>query len=287
MVENLKDFIDKNGLTQAQIARSIGMSPGTISQYMKRIYKGDVGSLEKKLSDFVKNYNFKDEKASKSVEVVETKDLKMTKHIIDDAVIGNELSVIYGSAGCGKTTAIKEYIKTHPEAILIEAIPGMQLNSVLKAICDKAGITTMKSSEEMIKAIAREFESIRRETILVIDEAENLTTKTLEAIRRIWDFSEVPTVLVGTPALINNLKGRNGELLQLYSRVSGKYEFKGLSESDWTNLFGDFSESIKEITTHLRRAMNIYKKAQRFAKAEGVELNLGHIRKASSMVILG
>lgn len=287
MVENLKDFMNKNGLTQAQIARSIGMSSGTISQYMKRIYKGDVGSLEKKLSDFVKNYNFKDEKASKSVEVVETKDLKMTKHIIDDAVIGNELSVIYGSAGCGKTTAIKEYIKTHPEAILIEAIPGMQLNSVLKAICEKASVTVAKSSEEMIKAISKEFGRSRRETILIIDEAENLTTKTLEAIRRIWDFSSVPTVLVGTPALINNLKGRNGELLQLYSRVSGKYEFKGLCEADWTALFGDFSESIKEITTHLRRAMNIYKKAQRFAKAEGVELNLGHIRKASSMVILG
>lgn len=285
MIQNTKEFLEKNGLTQAQVARSIGMSSGAISQYLKGEYKGNIENLEKKLSDFIKNYNFKDEKSSKSVEIVETKDLTVAKFIIDEAVIGNELAVIYGTAGCGKTTAIKEYVKTHPEAILIEAIPGMQLSSVLKAICEKASITTLKNSEEMIRAISKEFS--RRETILIIDEAENLTTKTLEAIRRIWDFSAVPTVLVGTPALINNLKGRNGELLQLYSRVSGKYEFKGLSESDWINIFGEFSESIKEITTHLRRAMNIYKKAQRFAKADNAPMNLGHIKKASAMVILG
>ena len=187
--------------------------------------------------------------------------------------------------GFGKTTAIKEYVKTHPEAILIEAIPGMQLGSVLKAICEKASITTLKNSEEMIRAISKEFS--RRETILIIDEAENLTTKTLEAIRRIWDFSEVPTVLVGTFALINNLKGRNGELLQLYSRVSSTWKFRGLSEDDLKALFGDVWEHIAKITTHLRRAMNIYKKATRFAKLKNEQLNASHIQQASSMMILG
>lgn len=282
--EEIKSFLEKNGLTQAQVARSIGMSSGAISQYLKGDYKGNVENLEGKLADFIKNYSFKDEKST-VCEVVNTRDLQITKFIIDEAIIGNELSVIYGSAGCGKTTAIKEYVKSHPEAILIESIPGMSLASVLKAICEKAAITTPKSSEEMIKTISKEF--TRREAVLIIDEAENLTTKTLEAIRRIWDFSLVPTVLVGTHSLLNNLKGRNGELLQLYSRVSGKYEFKGLVEDDWKALFGEFDTAIKEITTHLRRAMNIYKKAVRFAKANDEELNVGHIKKASSMVILG
>ena len=174
MIKNTKEFLEKNGLTQAQVARSIGMSSGAISQYLKGEYKGNIENLEKKLSDFIKNYNFKDEKSSKGVEIVETKDLAVAKFIIDEAVIGNELAVIYGTAGCGKTTAIKEYVKTHPEAILIEAIPGMQLGSVLKAICEKASITTLKNSEEMIRAISKEFS--RRETILIIDEAEKLTS---------------------------------------------------------------------------------------------------------------
>ena len=285
MIKNTKEFLEKNGLTQAQVARSIGMSSGAISQYLKGEYKGNIENLEKKLSDFIKNYNFKDEKSSKGVEIVETKDLAVAKFIIDEAVIGNELAVIYGTAGCGKTTAIKEYVKTHPEAILIEAIPGMQLGSVLKAICEKASITTLKNSEEMIRAISKEFS--RRETILIIDEAENLTTKTLEAIRRIWDFSQVPTVLVGTGALINNLKGRNGELLQLYSRVSNTWKFKELDDEDLKELFGDVAVHIQKITKHLRRAMNIYKKAVRFANLRNETVNATHIQRASDMMILG
>ena len=98
MIKNTKEFLEKNGLTQAQVARSIGMSSGAISQYLKGEYKGNIENLEKKLSDFIKNYNFKDEKSSKGVEIVETKDLAVAKFIIDEAVIGNELAVIYGTA---------------------------------------------------------------------------------------------------------------------------------------------------------------------------------------------
>jgi len=52
-------------------------------------------------------------------------------------------------------------------------------------------------------------------------------------------------------------------------------------------LFGGFADNIKSITTHLRRAVNIYKKAIRFANASSEKLNAGHIKQASTMVILG
>ncbi len=85
---------------------------------------------------------------------------------------------------------------THPEAILIEAVPGMSTRSFLYEICEKLSINRSKSIDENINSISNELK--RSEKILLIDEAENLTTRTLEAIRRIWDFSSVPTVLVGT-----------------------------------------------------------------------------------------
>ncbi|WP_201341746.1 ATP-binding protein [Abyssogena phaseoliformis symbiont] len=42
----------------------------------------------------------------------------------------------------------------------------------------------------------------RSEHVLIIDEAENLTTKSLELIRRLFDFSQVPVVLIGTYTLL-------------------------------------------------------------------------------------
>lgn len=283
MQTKTKEFLKTNGLTQSILARSLGVSTSAISQYLANIYKGDVEGLETKITDFMNNYKNKDN--VKALDVVQTADLNMAHFILDECIIGDEMAIVYGKAGCGKSTTIKEYVKTHPEAILIEAIPGMQIKSVLTSICEKLGIQSLSNSETMIVDISNEFK--RRESILIIDEAENLTTKTLEAIRRIWDFSNVPTALVGTPALLTNLKGRNGELLQLYSRISGVWEFKGLTEDDFKALFGESAEDIKAITTHLRRAVNIYKKATRFAQMKNETINAGHIKAASSMVILG
>ncbi|WP_294962346.1 AAA family ATPase [Sulfurimonas sp.] len=283
MQTKTREFLTKNGLTQSILARSLGVSTSAISQYLKAVYKGDVAGLEVKINDFMNNYKNKDN--VKALKIVQTADLNMAHFILDECIIGNEMAIVFGKPGCGKTTTIKEFVKTHPEAILIEAIPGMQIRSVLSSICEKLGIQSLSNSEIMIVDISNEFK--RRESILIIDEAENLTTKTLEAIRRIWDFSNVPTALVGTPALLTNLKGRNGELLQLYSRISGVWEFKGLTDDDFKALFNDSSNDIKAITTHLRRAVNIYKKAVRFAQMKNETINAGHIKSASSMVILG
>lgn len=283
MQKEVKAFLEKNGLTQSMLARSLGVSSSAISQYLKGVYKGDIAGLEERIGDFMNNYNNKD--VVEELKVVKTADLKMAHFILDECIVGNEMAIVYGKAGCGKTTAIKEFVKTHPEAVLIEAIPGMQIRSVLSLICEKIGIQSLSNTEAMIIDIANELK--RREAILIIDEAENLTTKTLEAIRRIWDFSGVPTALVGTPALLTNLKGRNGELLQLYSRISGVWEFKGLNDEDFKALFNESADAIKSITKHLRRAVNIYKKAIRFAKMKNEPINAGHIKTASSMVILG
>ncbi len=285
MIEELRSFMKRTGLTQAQIARSLGKSAGQMSQYLGGYYKGNIENLEKDLKNFMDSYNKKDEQKSEDFKIVETVNLKTTHFICDEAIIGNEMAVIVGDAGSGKTEALKAYLERNPASIFIESVPGMQFRAVLKNLAKKVGITTgSKNPEEIIREIAKDLKN--RETVLIIDEAENLTTKMLEAIRRIWDFSKVPTVLVGTPALLNNLKGRNGELLQLYSRISGKYEFMALNDEDWNTLFGEFAEDIKKTTKHLRRAVSVYKKAIRFARLNNEELNAGHIKAASNMVIL-
>lgn len=282
MTTKTKEFIAKNGITQSALARSIGVSAAQISQYFAGNYKGDVEGLESKLNDFMSTYKIKTDDTMK---IVHTRDFSMIHFTINEAIIAGDLSVVVGIAGSGKTTAVKEFVKSNPTSVFVEAIPGMSITSVLSEISVSIGLNPSKSSEAMIRSIAKEFK--RREAVLIIDEAENLTTKTLEAIRRIWDFSGVPTVLVGTLALLNNLKGRNGELLQLYSRVSGMWKLRGLDELEMDELFGEMSPHIAKITTHLRKAINIYKKALRFAQMDEKPIDASHIQRASSLMILG
>ena len=280
--KEFKSFLEVNDLKQAHVARSLGLSPAVISQWLKGEYRGDNETLEKKISQFMANFNIK--RVEVQEEIVKTRDLVAAHFVMDEAVVGREMTVLYGNPGTGKSVAIKEWVKEHPEAILIEVIPGMRVKSLLQEIARKLGIDANAKAEELVIQIAKEFK--RRDGVLVIDEAEHLSVTALENVRRIWDFSRVPIILVGTYGLIKNLKGNRGELLQLYSRIKGKWEFKELSEDDFKKLFGELASVIKRYTTHLRRAKNLYEKAKRFASLRDEELNASHIKSASSMIFL-
>lgn len=280
--KEFKTFLEVNDLKQAHVARSLGLSPAVISQWLKGEYKGDNETLEKKISQFMANFNIK--RVEVQEEIVKTRDLVSAHFVMDEAVVGREMAVLYGNPGTGKSVAVKEWVKEHPEAILIEVIPGMRVKSLLQEIARKLGIDANAKAEELVVQISKEFK--RRDGVLVIDEAEHLSVTALENVRRIWDFSRVPIILVGTYGLIKNLKGNRGELLQLYSRIKGKWEFKELSEDDFKKLFGSLANVIKRYTTHLRRAKNLYEKAKRFASLRGEEVNAGHIKAASSMIFL-
>ena len=283
MISKTKAFLKENGLTQATLARSLSISSAMISTYLKGNYTGDIKKLEANLSNYISNYTIKQNNADSKI--VKTSNLLLSHFIIDELIVSKGMGAIYGNAGCGKTTMIKAYTQNHPEAIMIETIPAMNIRSVLEEIAHKIDVAPSKSTTTMVMDIAKAFKI--RDAVLIIDEAENLSTNTLEAIRRIWDFSKVPTVLVGTYALLGNLKGRGGKLLQLQSRIQRRVEFDDLSDKEWQELFGDVGLYIKSLTKNLRIAKdNIYQTAQRFAKMKGEEINIGHIKAILPNIML-
>jgi len=280
--KQFKKFLIDNNLRQSYVARSLGVSPSLISQWLKGNYGGDVVTFEQKIKNYMKNFNKSN--LNEPEKIYETTDMSMVFFTFDEAIVARRMCLVYGEAGSGKTEAVKAYVKNHPEAILIEVIPGMSTRELLKMICEKANVSDARTPSEMIIAISNEFK--RRETFLIIDEAENLTTKALESIRRIWDFSKSPIALVGTHNVIRNLKGRNGELRQLYRRIIGKWEMQGLSDEEFEIFFGDLADEIKRYTKKLSDAVAIYQVAKRLATLNGEDVNAGYINQASELVLL-
>ena len=281
--QKVLDFLEKHGLSQATLSRSISVSSSAISQFLKGKYKGDVESLDVKLENFMKNYNPKSTDQSDN-KVVVTANMQLSHFIINELIATKKLGAIYGMAGCGKTTMVREFMKEHPEAILIEAIPLMPTKTIINEIGRQLGVQQSSTLTQMIQDIAKALK--QREAVLIVDEAENLNTSSLEAIRRVWDFSSVPTVLVGTPSLISNLKGRRGELLQLFSRIALKVEFSEPTLDEYEKLFGEVATAIFKITKNMRIAENIFMTAKRFASMKNQEINAGHIKAVLPMVML-
>jgi len=283
MKENLEQFMLKHGLSGASIARSLGVSTGLVSLVKNGKLDKISAEVLQKFDDFMANYRIKslgDKQA-----IVPTSDFNMVQFIVEETIVNSEMGAVFGKAGTGKTVAIKAYCEKHPEAVLVETIPMMSVKELLIDILEGQGTkNAVGSQKELFNMIVANFKTSER--VLLIDEAENLTTKSLEAIRRIHDFSHVPTVLVGTYALMSNLKGRQGELLQLYSRISNKWEMKGLNEADRVTLFGDLGKVIARFTADIRRSMSIYRKATRYSQMANEPLNVNHIQMATQSVIL-
>ena len=74
--------------------------------------------------------------------------------------------------------------------------------------------------------------------LLIIDEAEQLSYKSLEMIRRLHDKSGIGVLLAGMHKLLGNLRGIRGEYAQLYSRVGMAVKLEPLQEADTQSIIG-------------------------------------------------
>ncbi|AQW80768.1 AAA family ATPase [Campylobacter pinnipediorum] len=284
VIKKLECFLSDNEISASALARALGLSPATISQFRKAEYKGDIATVAKKIENYIDNYSQKKQKVvALSEEVYQSDDFVTANFVIDEAVAEKEIALIYGEAGSGKTTVLKEFCKKHSNAVLIEATCHTSAKAILEDLCEALKIDAPNGLNARLKAVARFLK--QSDKILVVDEAEHLPLRALEDLRRIHDFSRTPLILCGTEILLKNLMGKNKELKQLYSRICGKWLMRGLSKQECNDFFGSFIYEWSK--GNFRSSSKLYKKAKRLAEFNKTSINAEIVARASSMVVLG
>ena len=148
--------------------------------------------------------------------------------------------LLTGEIGTGKTTVCRCLLEQIPAAAEIAFIlnPKYSISELLEAICDELKIP-YQHSEERIKGYidalnAHLLESHARgvNTVLIIDEAQNLSLDALEQIRLLTNLETssdklLQIVLIGQPELLEKLSSR--QLRQLNQRITARYHLHALS----------------------------------------------------------
>ncbi|WP_350355654.1 AAA family ATPase [Serratia symbiotica] len=122
-----------------------------------------------------------------------------------------------GWAGLGKSMVLRQYASSYKDVILIEADLGYTTKVLLQELCDRLGVNKRGNIHDLTENSITALHDTG--WLVLIDEAELLPYRALEAMRRIHDRAGAGVVLAGMPRLLLNLKGRRGEYAQLYSRV--------------------------------------------------------------------
>lgn len=149
--------------------------------------------------------------------------------------------VVTGEIGSGKTTLINYLLGQIPEDMQVGLINNTHIppTQLIKLICreyeldiealDKSGMI-----DRFHDFLIQQF-SARKRVVLIVDEAQNLTPKTLEEIRLLSNLEAekhhlIQIILVGQPELKYKLQRR--DLEQFAQRITVHCHLEGLSEPE-------------------------------------------------------
>jgi type II secretory pathway predicted ATPase ExeA len=149
--------------------------------------------------------------------------------------------VVTGEVGSGKTTLVRRFVRSGDRDTTFGIITNTHeaLGNLLNWVLIAFGVRSEQREksalhEALIEFLVRQFAAGKR-TILIVDEAQNLSIETLEELRLLSNINTdkdelLQMVLVGQPELLEKLK--RPELRQFAQRISANYHLAPLDYSE-------------------------------------------------------
>ena len=156
--------------------------------------------------------------------------------------------LLTGEVGTGKTTLTRTLIKRLPAHVRVAYVLNSTLDSadVLASICQELGIKLPKSSKtsltknciDALNTDLIESHAEGKKTLVVIEEAQNLSPEVLEILRLLSNLETAThkllhILLVGQPELLETLAQKNQR--QLNQRVVARFHLLPLAKTDVAN----------------------------------------------------
>ena len=269
--QRLEDYIKEVG-SQSEAARRIGVSVAVVSTYRNSKYAGDVAGFETRLRQFLATKEAADELSNSVVEYVPTSISESVYHTIRICHLKGGLANECGDAGIGKTKAALKYVSDYPsQAILITANPCISsVTAFLKALCRRLKISAARKDDMGIE-VDEHLRGGRK--VLIVDEAQHLPIKTVEAIRALTDSNpELGCCMIGNPETIN-VGTRRPAFAQIRNRTKiVQIRHTGeITKADIALLFPALASQDKELELlwavarseqGVRGAVNLYSNAE-------------------------
>lgn len=161
-------------------------------------------------------------------------------HLLYGLQIDGGFVLLTGEVGTGKTTLCRCLLEQVPEHCDIAFIfnPKLSRLELLKTLCEELhialpeGVRSLKTLFDRLNAHLLEGNARDRKTVLIIDEAQNLSAEVLELLRLLTNLETdrhklLQIILLGQPEL-RDLVARE-DMRQLAQRIVARYHLEPLS----------------------------------------------------------
>ena len=159
---------------------------------------------------------------------------------------GGGFVLLTGDIGTGKTTVCRCFLEQIPEGCHVAYIfnPKLTVTELLQSVCEEfhipvppadGSVVTVKNYIDALNAFLLQSHAAGQSSVLIIDEAQNLSADVLEQLRLLTNLETserklLQIVLIGQPELRTMLA--RPELEQLAQRVIARFHLDALSEPE-------------------------------------------------------
>jgi DNA transposition AAA+ family ATPase len=196
------------------MAQQIGYSASVLSQYLAGVYSADSARFERRATDWLRA---RDRKKRIGVKLIESEATKTVMAALETIRRTNDVGVIYGDAGIGKTSGIALYLEENPTCIDISltrwARNDGQIEHLVFGAIDSGA---WKGNTPRAEFIVSKLQGSNR--LLIVDNAHKATAAGLEWLFDLHDETRIPIALVGNEEVIRPIQAND----QRFSRVGLK-----------------------------------------------------------------
>lgn len=167
-------------------------------------------------------------------------------HLIYGVQGGGGFVLLTGDIGAGKTTVCRCFLEQLPPRCNVAYIfnPKLTVDELLKTVCDEfripyrhegPGAPTVKDYVDALNQFLLRTHAVRQHSVLIIDEAQNLSPDVLEQLRLLTNLETnerklLQIVLIGQPELRAMLA--RPDMQQLAQRVIARYHLEALTDRE-------------------------------------------------------
>jgi hypothetical protein len=206
-----------------KVAQEAGVAYGTFSNWMGNTYLGRTSDIARKAQRWI---DAQAAMAQKRAEMpiapgyIATPTSLQFISLLEHAQYAPELVLLSSSPGLGKTTSIIRHQATNPNVFLLTCEPCFSTpRMVLDTLAQTLDLTEKYSSQTVSRAIQRRLRGSGG--LLVVDEAQHLTSPSIDQLRTLHDLAGIGVAIVGNETVNTRIEGfgRQAQFAQLFSRI--------------------------------------------------------------------
>ncbi len=249
MKNELIEYMNEQGYSQADIAKRLGMSGAAISQYIHGKYPSPE-TIDAKVRVMLQKEELRQQVAGvKELPFAMTGIARQVMEALEYARIKRNITVIYGDAGVGKTRAAEEWAAGKMDVVHLTAAPALgNPKSFFKYLARELRVIKSGHIDDLYLELCDRLQG--SDKMIIIDEAQHLKLQTLENIRGIQETAGVAVVLIGNETVYTKMIGRHSaEFAQLFSRIGWRRHVltDHFTLEDVLLVFGELQEQVGQL----------------------------------------